>query len=156
MPEIGDNQIVNVYRKIRDARKLLADEYKAQDNALIAQLNIAANELLRRLSERGSTQTKTEYGTAFVVEEMQATIADEVAFRDFVMEQRDLAFYQKRVKKEHLVEWMKNNGGVLPPGINIFRERVINVRAPRKAGDSPEGNTPEEFDPNAAAAAQQE
>lgn len=155
----GDDAVVRVYRKIRDARSRLAKEYKDADAVLEAQLNTAGNELLKRLNERGSKQTKTDEGTAFVVEEMQANIADEVEFRGFVKEQDDLSFFQKRVKKERLVEWMKVNGGRVPPGINIFRELKINVRAPRKQGDplGPEAfDGPEEFETNGASAPQQE
>lgn len=144
----GDDQVIRVARKIRDARSKLALEYKEADAVLETQLNVATNELLRRLNERGSKQTRTDEGTAFVVEEMQATIQDEVVFRKFVMEQQDLSFYTKRVKKERLVEWMKANGGVLPPGINIFRELKINFRAPRKTGDpiGPSDYEPEDFE----------
>lgn len=140
----GDDLIVGVFRKIRDARTQLAKEYKQADEVLETQLNVARNELLKRLNDRGSTQTQTPSGTAFVVVEMQANIGDELEWKKFVMGEEDpLGFYTKRLKKERLVTWMKDHGGRVPPGVNVFHERVINVRAPRKTG-APTG--PESFE----------
>jgi len=153
---IGDDRVVKVYIKIRDARARLSKAYDAEDKLLKEQLSIVTAELLKRLNERGATQTKTEFGTAFVGEDMQVSIADEDAFRSFVLEQQDLNWYQRRVKVEHLREYMGVNGGRLPPGLNVFRERTISVRAPTKSSNKQAVGVEDFSDTNAAAAAQQE
>jgi hypothetical protein len=127
-PPIGDNKLLKVALKIRDA---IAEKTKAYDNevkVLKDQLSQIENEVIRRLQERGSTQTKTEFGTAFLGEKMTCSIADEGAFEAFVIAEKDLAFYQKRVKVEHLREYMTANEGRLPPGLSIFKEVTLNLR----------------------------
>lgn len=153
---INDDKLVRVYLKIRDARTKLSKEYDVADANLKAQLDTVAGEIMRRLIERGSTQTKTPDGTAFFGEDMSVTIADEDVFRTFVLEAKDLNWYQKRVKVEHLREYMKANEGRLPPGLSIFRERTVLVRSPRRAADAGAVEMQEFEQPNAAAAAQQE
>ena len=130
----GDDRIVRVYLKIRDTIAEVNDEYKERLAVLKAQQDRLKAELLRRLHERGATQTKTEAGTAFITENTTFTIADEELYGKFVLEQQDVDFYQRRAKAEHVKEYMKNNGGMLPPGLTIFTEQEINVRIPRKKG----------------------
>lgn len=129
---VGDDAIVRVYIKIRDTITALNDEYKQRLDHLKGQLGIAEAELLKRLHDRGATQTKTNAGTAFVAETMTVTIADDAAYGAFVLEEQDPTYYQKRAKVERVKEYMGEHNGLLPPGLSVFRQMTINVRQPRK------------------------
>jgi hypothetical protein len=131
---IGDDRLVGVIIKIRDKIADLNKEYEEALKTLREQKQRIENEVIRRLQERGASQTKTGKGTAFLGESMQATIADETQFKRFCLEQADLDFFQSRVKVAHLKEFMDNNEGKLPPGISVFREVTLNVRIPTKRG----------------------
>lgn len=73
-------------------------------------------------------------GTTYTAEEQKISIADDNAFLPFVIAQGvdGLGFFERRVSVTHVKEHMKLNGGTPPPGLNIFRERVMRVR---KAGE---------------------
>lgn len=103
-------------------------EYDAARKVVEDQKHALEVEMLKRLQERGATQTKTEFGTAFIDEKMQAQIADEAAFQAFVKEIGDLDFYQKRIAVKHVKEYMKENGDSLPPGLSIYKELGVVVR----------------------------
>lgn len=124
----GDDQIVKVVVKMRDRIAAMTKEYDAAVKVVKDQKQQLENELLSRLQQRGATQTKTVFGTAFVDESMKVTIADEGLFQDFVRSSGDLDFYQRRVKIEHLREYLKENGDRLPPGLSVFREVGITIR----------------------------
>jgi hypothetical protein len=126
---IGDDKLVKVALKIRDKIAEVTKEFEAQVKVLKDQQTAVTTEIIRRLNERGATQTKTPFGTAFVGEKMTANIADAATFKSFCLEHQDLDFYQARVKIEHLREYMEANEGRLPPGINVFREVTLNLRA---------------------------
>lgn len=126
--EIGDDRIVKAIVKMREAITLETKESDARIKVIKTQKEQLETELLRRLLARGATQTKTTFGTAFIDESVKAQIADEEAFRAFVRESGDLDFYQKRIKVEHLREYMREHGDSLPPGISIFKEQGITVR----------------------------
>jgi hypothetical protein len=132
--EPTDDRLVKVYIRIRSAIAAANKEWEARIETLKRQQDQLRAELLKRLHERKATQTKTEEGLAYIVERTTYTIADEDLFGQFVLEQRDTDFYHRRVKAEHVNEYMKNNGGVAPPGLTIFRELDINVRQPTKKG----------------------
>ena len=152
---INDDKLVRVYLKIKKERARISKEYDEADETLKAQQAQVGNEIMKRLNERGATQTKTPDGTAFFGEDMKVTMADADIFKKFVLESGNLDWYVARVKVETLREFIKVNGGRLPPGINVFREKTILVRAPRKKSESGAVEV-EEFESNAAAAAQQE
>lgn len=141
---IGDDRLVKVIIKIRDEIAKLNKEYDDAIGELKKQKLLAETEILRRLQERGSTQTKTQHGTSFIEESMQITIADEAAYERFVLEQQDTEFYQKRAKVEHVQKWMAANEGRSPPGLSFFRELKINTRAPRRKGSSTTATTEQE------------
>lgn len=130
--EVGDDRLVKIIIKIRDTIAAVNKEYEERLNVLKEQKKLAETEILRRLQERGATQTKTQYGTCFITTKEQFTIADEEAYGEFVKAQGDYTFYQKRAKVERVQEYMNNHDGALPPGLNVFRELEINTRVPRK------------------------
>ena len=129
---ITDDRLVRVFRKIRSAISEETKTYEATVQKLKEQQKLIEVELLRRLQERGATQTKTEEGTAFISEVMTANIAEDAAFRKFVLDTGDIDFFQRRISITHLKEYMKEHEEQIPPGLNIFKELNINVRAPAK------------------------
>ncbi len=128
MERIGDDAIVRVIVKMRNRLAEMTREYDAARKVVEDQKHALEVEMLRRLQDRGATQTKTEFGTAFIDEKMQAQIADEAMFQNFVREIGDLDFYQKRIAVKHVKEYMKENGDRLPPGLSIYKELGVVVR----------------------------
>ena len=72
----GDDRIVKVIVKMRERIAVRTKEYDAAVKVVKDQKQQLETELLRRLQERGATQTKTPFGTAFIDETMKAQIAD--------------------------------------------------------------------------------
>jgi hypothetical protein len=116
------------YVKLRDARA--ASNKKAEETDRQFKEALAAIEaaLIKDAHEQGVTGFKTEFGTTYLDQRMLTSIADENAFFNFVKESGDLDFFERRVKATHVQEWMKNHDGILPPGLNIFREATMKVR----------------------------
>ena len=98
------------------------------DQAFKAALEAVEASLIAAAQAQGVTGFKTEAGTTYLDERMLTSIADDNAFFNFVREQGDLDFFERRVKVAHVKEWMEANGGHLPPGLNVFRELTMKVR----------------------------
>lgn len=129
----GDDKLVATIVKIRAARAELKKGYEDADKVLVEQRAQLDAELLRRLQERGATQTKTTEGTAFIGEDMKCTIAEEGALYTFLETEEDpFGWFQKRIKLERLREYQAAHAGGIPPGLSIFREKTINVRASKE------------------------
>lgn len=87
------------------------------------------NELLRRANDQGAEGFTTKYGTVYSDEDLHVSIADENIFRKFLEDDEDpFGWYTKRVRLERVTEYMKNNEE-FPPGLNVFREKRMKIRA---------------------------
>lgn len=121
-------QRVARYVKLRDSRAAANKEADLLDRAYKQALEAIESTLIADAQAQGVTGFKTEVGTTYLDERMLTTIADDLAFFTFVKEQGDLDFFERRVKATHVKEWMDANNGVLPPGLNVFRELTMKVR----------------------------
>ena len=116
------------YVKIRDARAANTKQYEAIDKCYKDCLAAIENTLLATAQEVGTKSFKTDHGTAYIEERMQANIADDQVFFDFVRNSGDLDFFERRLKVGHIKEYSDANAGRVPPGLNIFRELSVKVR----------------------------
>lgn len=143
--EVTVDQLVAVYLKIRNAKKAATAAHKLQDAKFEESLRRVEMEILQRQQHAGVTGFQIKgVGTTYAREEIRLTIAAEAEFYKFVLEEGDLEFFQRRPSVEHVREWMKNNGGQLPPGLRIFREVRIGVQKPKSSMDSADALTDDE------------
>lgn len=120
---------VKLYIKLREGKSGITKflgEVEAQYKEAMATLE---NHLLAAADAQNVTGfTVKGVGTTYTAETKKITIADDNAFFGHVLAAQDLDFFERRVSSTHVDEVMKLNGGVPPPGLNIFRERVMRVR----------------------------
>jgi hypothetical protein len=128
--DITDARLVRVILKIRTSMAELTRQYEVEYGRLKEQKSRLDAEMLKRLLDRGADSTKTDEGTAYVAEEMSASCSDENTFYEFVRATGDLDFFERRIKIGHLREYMEEHNGRIPPGLNVFRQNVVRVRAP--------------------------
>lgn len=116
------------YVKLREARAASNKDATMLDQSFKEALEAIEASLIKDAQEQGVTGFKTDAGTTYLDERMLASVADENAFFGFVKEQGDLDFFERRVKVAHVKEWMEAHEGMLPPGLNVFRELTMKVR----------------------------
>lgn len=116
------------YVKLRDERAANTKQYEVVDKIYKETLSAIENSLIKDAQAQGVTGFKTAAGTTYMEERMSTSIADEAAFFDFVRQQGDLDFFERRVKATHVKEWSVANDGAMPPGLNCFREMTMKVR----------------------------
>lgn len=114
--------------QLRDQRAAATKEYEVVDKLYKETLSAIENSLIHDAQAQGVTGFKTEAGTTYMEEKLSASIADEGVFFQFVKDQGDLDFFERRIKVTHIKEWAVNNDGRMPPGLNYFRELTMKVR----------------------------
>jgi hypothetical protein len=132
VPTLNSDKLVKLFVKTREARAALTRSYDAEKAQLDQIMQMCENFMLKAADAAGVTGFTTEYGTTYAANKMNLSIADDAAFYGFVLAQKDLDFFERRVSSRHVEDYMKTAGGAVPPGLNVFRERVMRVR---KAGD---------------------
>lgn len=128
IPTLSVEKMVKLFIKTRTAKsaaKKAFDEQEAEFNAI---LDTCENFMLKRADADGVTGFTTPYGTTYTAETTKISIADDAAFFDFVKKLGDLDFLERRVSTTHVADYTKAHEGAVPPGLNIFRERVMRVR----------------------------
>lgn len=137
---IGTDRLVRTFIRIRNERSALAAAFTEKDDALKDNLKQLEIELLRRAQEEGVKGYTTENGTTYIAEDVHASVAVPDDFRAFVLDAGDLDFYEQRPSLKHIKEYQERHDGAVPPGIKLFREQRMRVRA-KKA--TPKGEADE-------------
>jgi hypothetical protein len=119
---------VKLYLKTRAAKAEATKAYEDQKGQFDRIMDACQNTMLAEADKQGVTGFKTPFGTTYADETVRYSIADGHAFYTFVQEQADLDFLERRVSSTHVKEYMEANDGMLPPGLSVFRERVMRVR----------------------------
>jgi hypothetical protein len=131
MSETGNvpvDTLVKIYVKIRDAKSAAKKEFEKAETAWNEKLALITTELKARAQAAGVEGFKTEFGTVYLSEIMQISCADWGAFGEFLKDKDPLEYMEKRISSTAVKNYMKTSGGVLPPGVNVFREIEARVR----------------------------
>jgi hypothetical protein len=131
IPAMSVEKRVKLFIKTRAAKaaaKKDHDDLEAKFNRIMAACETT---MLADADKQGVSGFTTPFGTTYTAETAKYSIADDSVFYNFVRSAGDLDFFERRVSSTHVTQYMEQNGGTLPPGLNVFRERVMRVR---KAG----------------------
>ena len=124
---IASDKLVAAYVAIRDKRKVLKEDYEAEDSVLKSQLERIEVELLKNLDEAGATSLNTGEGTAYISTETRASCGDWAALYSTIQQTGRFDFLERRVASKAISQYLEETGD-LPPGVTIASERVVRVR----------------------------
>lgn len=126
---------MKLFIKTREASAAATRVYEEQKAKFKTIQETCENHMLADADKMGTTGFKTDFGTSFIAETAKITIADHGAFTQFLdalpPEADRYGFFEQRVSSRRIEDYVKV-AGTNPPGLNVFRERVMRVR---KAGD---------------------
>lgn len=121
------DKIVEKYVQVRDKKAALEGDHKKKIAELDAVLDRIEAHLLKHLQTQGAESIRTAAGTFFVVEKVGVTVADWDAVLNFIREGEHWSMLEKRVSNK-FVEAHQVEHNDVPPGIDLYREKSVNVR----------------------------
>lgn len=123
------DQLVERYVKLRDRKTELKGEYEKSVAAIDQAMERIENFLLKQLNDSKAESVRTKAGTFFKSLRYSATCADWDNVWAWVQEDPETraAMLEKRVSKA-FVEAYEAEHNDLPPGVNVRKETVVNVR----------------------------
>lgn len=123
--------LVEEYLRLKDAKKAAEDKIKkfvAENySQRLEQIEAILQDTLNKL---GGDSIKTPHGTAFTRTETSVTVSAQSEFSAFVIGNESWELVDFRANKTAVREFLENNDGHLPPGINMTEVKVISVRRP--------------------------
>ena len=127
-PKIPADKLIAVYIKMRDAKAELAKK----DAAISEQMSMIESELLEICKATGQEGGRTPYGTFTRSVKTRYDTNDWQSMYSFIKEHNVLELLEQRVSQLNMKTFLKDNPGLLPPGLNSFSKYSITVRRPTK------------------------
>ena len=128
-------RIVQAYNAIRDARTARRRAFETADQELEADQNKLKVVMLALLNQTGAKSIATDFGTVYRSEKIKPSAADWQAIWEFAMNNDGFEIVEKRLKAAFVKQYMDENEGRPPPGVNVHREFEVSVR---RSNSSPE------------------
>ena len=122
------DQLVSIYIKIRDARQEAEREWKARDLDFEDQLKLVSDQILEICKETGADSIKTSHGTAMRSVKSRYWTNDWESFHKFIMEWDAPDLLEKRIHQSNMKQFLEENPGTLPAGLNVDSQYTITVR----------------------------
>jgi hypothetical protein len=130
--EVPMDKLAKIYQRIRARVQALTTEYETQLDELKAQQQEVANEMKNRMQKLGMASVRTTEGTIVLGQKTRYFTSDWDSFKQFVLEHEVLDLFEKRIAQGNMKQFMEENPGVVPPGLNSDSEVTITVRKPTK------------------------
>jgi hypothetical protein len=124
------DKLVKIYRKLRARMTQLTQEYDTQVEILTAQQDEIKNAIKDQMKAMGVTSVRTTEGTAVMSVKTRYTTQDWDSFKKFMIEHEAIDLLEKRIAQLNMKQFLEENPGVVPPGLNSASEYDISVRKP--------------------------
>lgn len=126
------DRLAKVYIKIRDK---IAEETKKYDTIveeLKAQQAQVSNTIKEQLRAMDCLSAKTAFGTVSLITKTRYFAQDWDAMKAFVIEHNAVDLLEKRIAQNNMKQFLEENPGVVPTGLNTMSEVEVSVRRPTK------------------------
>jgi hypothetical protein len=80
----------------------------------------------------GVTSVKSHFGTVSMMLKTRYNTNDWSSFKEFILEHGAVELLEKRIAQTNMVQFLEENPGVLPPGLNSISEFNIVITKPTK------------------------
>lgn len=126
---INLDRVVMAYNAIRDARTVQRHAYESADLLLEQDQDKLKVLMLDLLNQIGGKSIATEHGTIYRTEKVRPSAADWNIVYGWIMADPDrFELLEKRLKATFVKQFMDDNEGLIPPGVNVHREYEVAVR----------------------------
>ena len=126
------DRLVKIYRKIKEKIDILTRDYDTQIETLKAQQDEIKFALKDMMKADGTTSLKTTFGTVSLLTKTRYSTNDWDSFKRFIVEHDAVDLLEKRVAQTNMGQFLQENPGVVPPGLNSMTEFEIRITKPSK------------------------
>jgi hypothetical protein len=122
------DKLVAIHAKIKSRMEGL-DRQLAELEEQRTQVRLAIKDQMKAL---GLTSVQTSTGTVSLMKKTRYNTQDWDSFKAFVLEHQVVDLLEKRIAQTNMAQFLEENPGVLPPGLNSVTEFDIRVTKARK------------------------
>lgn len=120
-------EAIELYYEGKEKKAKMDAEYKAKCKSYDEKFKKIEAYLRAIMAKQGVESLKTEAGTAYISTRSRVSCADKDEFMQFIRKNDFWELLDARPLKSGVEAYVAENNR-LPPGLNITREQVVNVR----------------------------
>ena len=124
------DKLAKIYRKLRSRIADLTQEYDTQVEVLKEQQDEIKNAMKDQMKALGVTSVRTPEGTVVLSVKTRYSTQDWDEFKKFILAHEAIELLEKRIAQTNMKQFLDENPGVVPPGLNSTSEYDISVRKP--------------------------
>lgn len=124
------DELVRVYRKIRDTIEEKEDAFKAEISGLKEQLEAVGNALLETCNRQNADSIKTQHGTITRGVRERYWTTDWGSLYGFIKENDAPFLLEQRIHNGNMKQFLEENPEAFPAGLQCDRKYAITVRKP--------------------------
>ncbi|NBS70755.1 hypothetical protein EBT31_17855 [bacterium] len=124
------DRLARIYRRIRSEITTLTQEYDTKIEALKEQQEELKNAMKDQMKAMGVMSVRTSEGTVVLSVKTRYNTQDWDSFKKFVVEHDAVDLLEKRIAQGNMKQFLEENPGLVPPGLNSHAEFDISVRKP--------------------------
>ena len=122
------DRLAKVYLKIRTHLGVITKEYETEAETLKAKQHDVAMAMKDIMQATGQKSAKTDHGTIILSVKTRYIAQDWDAMKRFIIDNDAVDLLEKRIAQKNMNEFLENNPGVVPPGLNTLTEVDVSVR----------------------------
>jgi len=122
------DKLVKIHSKIKAQMEAL-DRQLAELEEQRTEIRLAIKDQMRAL---GLTSVQTSSGTVSLMKKTRYNTQDWDSFKSFLLEHQAVDLLEKRIAQTNMAQFLEENPGVVPPGLNSVTEFDIRVTKARK------------------------
>lgn len=126
------DKLVKIYRKIKLEIDTMTKEYDTKLEELKAAQDEIKFEIKDQMKALGVTSVKSPFGTVSMRQSTRYNTNDWGSFKEFILEHSAVELLEKRIAQTNMAQFLEENPGVLPPGLNSHSEFNIVITKPTK------------------------
>ena len=126
------DKLVKIYRKIKMEIDTLTQEYDTKLEVLKGQQDEIKFAIKDQMKALGVSSVKSPFGTVSMMLKTRYNTNDWSSFKDFILEHSAVDLLEKRVAQTNMAQFLEENPGVVPPGLNSVTEFEIRITKPTK------------------------
>jgi len=124
------DKLARVYRKIKAEIDELTKEYDTKVETLKAKQDTLKFAMKDQMKALGVKSVNTTFGTVSMVQKTRYSTQDWDSFKSFIVENDAVDLLEKRIAQTNMAQYLAENPGSVPPGLNQFSDFEIRVTKP--------------------------
>jgi hypothetical protein len=124
--EINIDELVSIHAKIKAKMEALDSQIAALEEQR-TEVRLAIKDMMK---EQNLQNVKTNSGTVSLMTKTRYNTQDWDSFKKFMIEHEAIDLLEKRIAQLNMAQFLEENPGVVPPGLNSSSEYDISVRKP--------------------------